>query len=135
TAEAARRTMTTGGGQKNATPGPNYVGTPAAKTLPPDALVGTTLSGYKILEKVGAGGMGAVYRAEQLSLHREVAIKLLAEKLVSDSAFVDQFVNEARAAGALNHPNVVQVYDVGEAEGRHFFSMEFIHGGSVEARI
>ena len=103
--------------------------------LPPDELVGRTLAGYRILEKVGAGGMGAVYRAEQLSLHREVALKVLAEKLVSDSAFVDQFVNEARAAGALNHPNVVQVYDVGEAEGRHFFSMEYIHGGSIENRI
>ena len=111
------------------------VGKPVAKALPPDALVGTTLSGYRILEKVGAGGMGSVYRAEQLSLHREVAIKVLAEKLVSDSAFVDQFVNEARAAGQLNHPNVVQVYDVGQVDGRHFFSMEFIHGGSVEGKI
>jgi hypothetical protein len=108
---------------------------PARKSLPPDALVGTTLAGYKILEKVGAGGMGAVYRAEQLSLHREVALKVLAEKLVSDSAFVDQFVNEARAAGQLNHPNVVQVYDVGHADGRHYFSMEFIHGGSLEGKI
>jgi len=111
------------------------VGKPVAKALPPDALVGTTLSGYRILEKVGAGGMGSVYRAEQLSLHREVALKVLAEKLVSDSAFVDQFINEARAAGQLNHPNVVQVYDVGQVDGRHFFSMEFIHGGSVEGKI
>src|SRR5262245_7804344 len=111
------------------------VGTPATKTMPPDALVNTTLAGYRLLEKVGAGGMGSVYRAEQLSLHREVAIKVLADKLVSDSAFVDQFVNEARAAGQLNHPNVVQVYDVGQAEGHHFFSMEFIHGGALESKI
>ncbi len=106
-----------------------------SKAMPPDALVGKTVAGYKILEKVGAGGMGSVYRAEQLSLHREVALKMLAEKLVSDSAFVDQFVNEARAAGQLNHPNVVQVYDVGEAEGRHYFSMEYIHGGSLESKV
>jgi hypothetical protein len=108
---------------------------PAKAPAPPDPLVGTTLAGYKILERVGAGGMGAVYRAEQLSLHREVALKVLAEKLVSDGAFVDQFVNEARAAGQLNHPNVVQVYDVGQADGRHYFSMEFIHGGSIESKI
>ena len=107
----------------------------AGKAMPPDALVGTTIAGYKILEKVGAGGMGSVYRAEQLSLHREVALKMLAEKLVSDTAFVDQFVNEARAAGQLNHPNVVQVYDVGQADGRHYFSMEFIHGGSLEGKV
>ncbi len=127
----------TNGGVGNgaAKPATGAVGKPVAKALPPDALVGTTLSGYRLLEKVGAGGMGSVYRAEQLSLHREVAIKVLAEKLVSDSAFVDQFQNEARAAGQLNHPNVVQVYDVGEADGRHFFSMEFIHGGSVEGKI
>jgi len=107
----------------------------ASKAMPPDALVGTTIAGYKVLEKVGAGGMGSVYRAEQLSLHREVALKMLAEKLVSDSAFVDQFVNEARAAGQLNHPNVVQVYDVGQADGRHYFSMEYIHGGSLESKV
>jgi serine/threonine-protein kinase len=100
-----------------------------------DPLVNTTLAGYRILQRVGAGGMGSVYRAEQLSLHREVALKVLAEKLVSDSAFVDQFVNEARAAGQLNHPNVVQVYDVGHADGRHYFSMEFIHGGSLEDKV
>jgi hypothetical protein len=108
---------------------------PPRKAQPPDPLVGRTLAGYKILERVGSGGMGAVYKAEQLSLHREVALKVLAERLVTDSAFVDQFVNEARAAGALNHPNVVQVYDVGQADGRHFFSMEFIHGGSLEDRL
>jgi hypothetical protein len=108
---------------------------PPRKAQPPDALTGKTLGGYRILERVGSGGMGAVYKAEQLSLHREVALKVLAERLVSDSAFVDQFVNEARAAGALNHPNVVQVYDVGQADGRHYFSMEYIHGGSLEDRL
>ncbi|HVG95122.1 MAG TPA: serine/threonine-protein kinase, partial [Planctomycetota bacterium] len=112
---------------------------PARGSMPsagsPDPLVGTALAGYRLLERVGAGGMGSVYRAEQLSLHREVALKVLSEKLVSDSAFVDQFVNEARAAGQLNHPNVVQVYDVGQADSRHFFSMEFIHGGSLESKI
>jgi serine/threonine-protein kinase len=134
-APAVAADVAAGGGGAAAAAGARPAPTPARRALPPDALVGTTLAGYKILEKVGAGGMGAVYRAEQLSLHREVALKVLAEKLVSDSAFVDQFVNEARAAGQLNHPNVVQVYDVGHAEGRHFFSMEFIHGGPLEGKI
>lgn len=108
---------------------------PATKqALPDDALVGRTLGGYRILTKIGAGGMGGVYLAEQLSLHRQVAIKVLSERFAADSAFVDQFVNEARAAGALNHPNVVQVYDVGSAEGFHYFSMEVMPGGSIEDR-
>ncbi len=128
--------MFTAGGPATAGNGAAPAAKPAAgRALPPDALVGTTIAGYKVLEKVGAGGMGSVYRAEQLSLHREVALKMLAEKLVSDSAFVDQFVNEARAAGQLNHPNVVQVYDVGHADGRHYFSMEYIHGGSLESKV
>ncbi len=129
---AAGPTATAAG--NGAAPAPSPKPAPS-KALPPDALVGKTIAGYKVLEKVGAGGMGSVYRAEQLSLHREVALKMLAEKLVSDSAFVDQFVNEARAAGQLNHPNVVQVYDVGEADGRHYFSMEYIHGGSLESKV
>jgi len=112
-------------------------GTPAKKrkTYPADALVGTEIGGYKVLQKIGQGGMGAVYTAEQLSLHREVALKVLSEKFTSDNAFVDQFVNEARSAAALNHPNVVQVYDVGRENGRYYFSMEYVLGGSLEERL
>ena len=105
------------------------------KSLPPDELVGKTLAGYRVIRKIGQGGMGAVYMAEQVSLKREVALKVLSEKFVADSAFVDQFLNEARAAGQLNHPNVVQVYDVGQAEGRYFFSMEFVPGGAIEDKV
>ena len=105
------------------------------QTLPPDALVGMTLGGYAIERKIGAGGMGGVYLAEQMSLHRKVALKVLNEKFASDSAFVDQFENEARAAGALNHPNVVQVYDVGSDQGHYYFSMEVMPGGSIEDRV
>jgi hypothetical protein len=108
---------------------------PPPRELPPDDLVGKDVAGYRVLKKIGQGGMGAVYIAEQVSLKREVALKVLSEKFVADSAFVDQFVNEARAAGALNHPNVVQVYDVGQAEGRYFFSMEFVPGGSIEDKV
>lgn len=113
----------------------NAAQTSSVKTLPPDALVGKTLGGYRVERKIGQGGMGAVYIAEQISLHRKVALKVLSEKFVKDSAFVDQFVNEARAAGALNHPNVVQVYDVGEALGNYYFSMEVVTGGSIEERL
>lgn len=106
-----------------------------AARLPPDELVGKTLGGYRIIQKIGKGGMGAVYLAEQVSLHRQVALKVLSEKFASDNAFVDQFLNEARAAGALNHPNVVQVYDVGEAQNHYYFSMEFVTGGSIEDKV
>ena len=105
------------------------------RTLPADALVGKELGGYRLEKKIGAGGMGGVYLAEQLSLHRKVALKVLNERFAADRDFVDQFVNEARAAGALNHPNVVQVYDVGSAEGHHYFSMEVMPGGSIEDKI
>ncbi len=108
------------------------VDTSSAQKLPPDELVGKELGGYKIEQKIGKGGMGAVYLAEQVSLKRKVALKVLSEKFVKDSAFVDQFLNEARSAGALNHPNVVQVYDVGSEGGHYFFSMEFVSGGSIE---
>ncbi len=106
-----------------------------ARTLPPDALVGKELGGYRVERKIGAGGMGGVYVAEQLSLHRKVALKVLSEQFAADRDFVDQFVNEARAAGALNHPNVVQVYDVGQSDGQYYFSMEVMPGGSIEDRI
>ncbi len=104
-------------------------------SLPPDELVGRDLGGYVVQKKIGEGGMGGVYLAEQTSLKRHVALKVLNEQFAADQAFVDQFVNEARAAGALNHPNVVQVYDVGSSEGRYFFSMEVMPGGSIEDQV
>jgi pSer/pThr/pTyr-binding forkhead associated (FHA) protein len=110
-------------------------GTDTKRTLAADELVGKELGGYKIERKIGQGGMGGVYLAEQVSLRRKVALKVLSPKFAADSAFVDQFLNEARAAGQLNHPNVVQVYDVGNADGRYFFSMEVMPGGSIEDRL
>ena len=94
-------------------------------------LMGKTLGGYLILERVGRGGMGTVYKARQISLNRIVALKILSSRLAKDPSFIAQFVAEARAAGALNHPNVVQVFDVGETNGLHFFSMEFMESGAV----
>ncbi|MGE0193973.1 MAG: protein kinase [Planctomycetota bacterium] len=139
------RVLSDGQADKDATPAegrtantgsvPNPAAVETHRTLPPDALVGKELGGYRVERKVGAGGMGGVYVAEQLSLHRKVALKVLSEKFAADRDFVDQFVNEARAAGALNHPNVVQVYDVGQADGQYFFSMEVMPGGSIEDKV
>ena len=89
------------------------------------------IPGYAILEKVGAGGMGSVYKAKQLSMDRIVALKVLNERYSNNAEFVDRFIREARAAGKLNHPNVIHVHDISRANGRHYFSMEFIDGPSV----
>jgi hypothetical protein len=96
-----------------------------------DPLIDTTLGGYYIEEFIGRGGMGAVYKTKQISLNRTVALKILSRRLTSDKKFIDMFIKEARAAGSLNHPNIVQVYDVGEEGGTHFFSMELMTLGSV----
>jgi hypothetical protein len=98
-------------------------------------LVGKAIGGYQINERIGRGGMGTVYRATQLSLSREVALKVLSSNLTQDPTFVDRFLREARAAGQLNHPHIVQVYDVGKDKDLYFYSMEFISKGSVQDRL
>ncbi|MCH2107313.1 MAG: serine/threonine-protein kinase, partial [Planctomycetes bacterium] len=90
------------------------------------------IPGYSIQETLGRGGMGAVFRAKQDRLHRDVALKVLSPKLAADTDFVRQFHREAQAAAALNHPNVVTVYDVGEASGTHFLAMEYMDNESLE---
>jgi serine/threonine-protein kinase len=95
-------------------------------------LEGTTLGNYRIHNKIGQGGMGAVYKATQISMDRIVALKVLKDELTSDSKFVKQFLQEARTAGKLNHPNVVKVHDFGEANGTYYFSMEYVDGETVE---
>ena len=87
-----------------------------------------TLKGYQLNNRISKGGMGTVYKGRQLSLDRIVAIKILHEKLSSRPKFVEQFQAEARAAGILNHPNIIQVYDCGEEGGRQFFAMEYVDG-------
>ena len=99
---------------------------------PPDAKVGRELGGYRILERVGRGGMGTVYRALQLSLERVVALKVLSEDLASDHEFSRLFIREARSAGELSHPHIVRVYDVNSLDGVLFYVMEFMAHGSVE---
>ncbi|MBX3463098.1 MAG: protein kinase [Planctomycetes bacterium] len=90
------------------------------------------VAGYRVLEELGRGGMGIVYRAEQTSLHREVALKVLNKELTSDPAFVGKFVAEARAAAKLQHPNVVHVLDVEHDQDVYYYAMELMHEGSLE---
>ena len=100
-------------------------------TIKHDTVTGQKIAGYLIEERVGRGAMGTVYKATQLSLDRTVALKILARELVKDKNFIDMFLREAQNAGQLNHPNIVQVYDVGNYNDIYFISMEFMTGGSV----
>ena len=94
-------------------------------------MINQTISHYKILKKLGEGGMGEVYLAEDAELHRKVALKFLSPHLVSDADFKTRFKREAQAAAALNHPNIITIYEVAEYEGRSFIAMEYVEGGSL----
>jgi serine/threonine protein kinase/regulation of enolase protein 1 (concanavalin A-like superfamily) len=97
-----------------------------------DPLLGTTVAGYRIEQRLGRGGMGTVYKARQISLDRTVALKILSRSLTQDRNFVKRFLDEARSAGKLNHPNVVQVHDVGHHGDVYYLSMEFMAGSSLQ---
>lgn len=101
-----------------------------------DPLVGTELGGHRVVERLGNGSMGVVYRAVQINLDREVALKVLDPKAAKGSPLaVASFKREAVAAGRLSHPNLVQVYDVGQDRGLHFFSMELVPAGDLEGKL
>src|SRR5258707_11381584 len=106
-----------------------------ATLIPMTMEAGQSLSHYRIVSKIGAGGMGEVYLAQDTKLDRKVALKILPADVASNRDRMERFIREAKSAAALSHPNIAQIFEIGEHEGTHFIAMEFVDGVTLREKI